>query len=322
MMTIIGTVIGILILLIAILAIYHQIALKKEAAKIIPSGQMTDLGGYQVHVYSEGLGSDTPVLVLLSGSATVAPVYDFKPLYSLLSDEYRIAVAEKAGYGYSDIIDVPRDVAAMTEEVRSALRGAYINPPYILLPHSMSGLEAIYWAQKHPEEVTGIVGLDMATPYSYDGFDFNKVKQIELVGGTAAKLGFFRLPGTYPLQTDALTDVEKEQQRLLMHRNAVNSVYIREGKAIFKNIKTVLDGGGVSCPIFLFSSDGKELGDFWIPAQEKFSKENNAPLEILDCGHYLHYDKSETMAEKIKAFIQGLEEQSACDSVTVPYPLY
>lgn len=56
---------------------------------------MVDLGDYSVHVYTEGENANAPTLVFLSGSGTVAPTYDFKPLYSLLSDEYRIAVVEK-----------------------------------------------------------------------------------------------------------------------------------------------------------------------------------------------------------------------------------
>ena len=93
-----GITIGIFAGLICILAIYNQIALKAETDDIIPNGQMIDLGDYRVHVYSEGENEKAPTLVFLSGSATVAPVYDFKALYSRISDEYQIAVVEKAGY--------------------------------------------------------------------------------------------------------------------------------------------------------------------------------------------------------------------------------
>lgn len=45
-----------------------------------------------------------------------------------------------------------------------ALDKAGIQDPYVLCPHSLSGLEALYWAQKYPDEVEAIVGLDMAVP--------------------------------------------------------------------------------------------------------------------------------------------------------------
>ena len=35
------------------------------------------------------------------------------------------------------------------------------------MPHFMSGLEAIRWRQKYPEDVETIIGLDMATPQTY-----------------------------------------------------------------------------------------------------------------------------------------------------------
>ena len=108
---------------------------------------MVNLNLYKVHIYTEGENKKDPTLIFLSGSGTVAPVYDFKVLYSLLSDKYKIAVVEKAGYGYSDIINLKRDVNIMVNELRRALIKADINGPYILIPHSMSGLEAIYWAQ-------------------------------------------------------------------------------------------------------------------------------------------------------------------------------
>lgn len=297
----------ILIITVAVFAIYNNIALKSEESKIEPVGKMVDVGGYIVHVYTEGTSDDSPTLVFLSGSATVAPTYDFKPLYSLLSDKYKIAVVEKAGYGYSEIVDISRDVSSMVNELRRALRGADIDYPYILLPHSMSGLEAIYWAQKHPEEITGMVGLDMSVPYSYDEFDFNTINKMMYLGGLTSKLGLIRIPGIYPLNTSMLTDTERYQQKLLMHRNAVNPVFIKEGKSVYENSRTVLSGGVISCPILMFSSNGEEIGDFWISAQERFAKENNAQLEIFDCGHYIHYYKSKEMAEKIKSFIEEIK---------------
>lgn len=293
-----------LVLAVAALAIYNQIAMQAEKERIVPNGTLIDAGGYNVHVYSEGENAERPVLVFLSGSATVAPVYDFKPLYSLLSGDYRIAVVEKAGYGYSDIVEVNRDVDTMVNEVRGALAAAGVQPPYVLLPHSMSGLEALYWAQKHPDETAGIIGMDMAVQYSYDDFDFSRVDQMITFGGTAAKLGLLRIPGIYPLNTKGLTDAEIEQQRLLMYRNAVNLDYIIEGKAVYANAQTVKSGGNVACPVMLLTSNGKEVGDFWLPTQSRFAEENDARLVSYDCGHYLHYYMSEEMAKEIKAFVE------------------
>lgn len=302
-----GIVLAVLILALVLLTIYNHLALKQEANSITPNGQLVDVGSCKLHVYSEGESTDAPTLVFLSGSATVAPVYDFKPIYSLLSDEYKIAVVEKPGYGYSDMTDSNRDVDTMVNEVRAALAGANMSAPYILLPHSMSGLEAIYWAQNYPDEVAGIVGLDMSVPTSYDDFNFSKVEAMTTWGSLSVKLGLLRIPGVYPLSTAGLGEKEIEQQKLLMYKNAVNKVFIDEVDFVYENAQIVKAGHKISCPILMFSSDGTEIGDYWIGTQEQYALENNAEHIIFDCGHYLYYFKSEEMADRIKAFMSDIQ---------------
>ncbi|MBR5390133.1 MAG: alpha/beta hydrolase [Clostridia bacterium] len=311
LLKVIGIISVIFIAFIGILSVYNQIAIKAEAGGIVPNGQMIELGEYSVHVYSEGEAAAAPTLVFMSGSATVAPVYDFKSLYSLLSDEYRVAVIEKAGYGYSDIAEVDRDIATLVEEDRNALNSAGLNGPYVLLPHSMSGLEAIYWAQNYPNEVSGIIGIDMAVPDAYaDGaFNRRKTRLMMTLGRISVDLGLLRIPGLYPLNEAALTDEEIIQQKLLMYRNAVNSVYIAEGDAVYENAQIVKAGGRLTCPILMFCSDGTEIGDFWVPVQKEFAEENQAEIVFFDCGHYIHYYKSEEMKEQIKFFLKQHDEK-------------
>lgn len=303
---IIGIAFGVCLVLVGVLAVYDKIMTGIESDEIVPNGKMIDVGGYSVHVYTEGDNEKDATLVFLSGSATVAPVYDFKSIYRLLSNEYRIAVVEKAGYGYSDIVDVERDIATMVEEVRSALLLANIKGQYVLVPHSMSGLEAVYWAQNYPDEVAGIIGIDMSVPYSYDEFDFGITKRMSTLGRISKALGLLRIPGIYPVNESPLNENEIKQQRLLIHRNAVNQVYISEGNTVYDNAQIVKAGGGISCPILMFCSDGTQIGDSWIPAQERFAEENHAKLVYFDCGHYIHYYKSDEMAVDIRLFMEGL----------------
>ena len=141
---------------------------------MIPLGELVEVKGHNMSIYTEGEGDKT--LVFLSGSGTCSPILDFRSLYSLLSNEfkhrlpneYKIVVVEKFGYGFSDDVDETRDIDTILGETRMALNKAGIRGPYVLCPHSMSGLEALYWAQRYPEEVEAIIGLDMAVPEYYD----------------------------------------------------------------------------------------------------------------------------------------------------------
>jgi len=131
-----------LVLLILVCFINHRIRLSVESRLLMPPGMMVDVGGRQMHAYTEGSGDET--LVFLSGSGTCSPVLDFQSLHSLLSDDFQIAVVEKFGYGYSeDSGGRARDIDAILEDTRSALSAAGVDGPYILCPHSISGLEAL-----------------------------------------------------------------------------------------------------------------------------------------------------------------------------------
>ena len=159
-------IIVILMLFLTISFIRHKICLSNEKDLLTPLGELVEVDGHDMSIYIEGEGGHT--LVFLSGSGTCSPILDFKSLYSLLSDDYRIVVVEKFGYGFSDIVDSDRDIDTVLGQTRTALDKAGINGPYVLCPHSMSGIEALYWAQQYPEEVEAIVGLDMAVPEYYD----------------------------------------------------------------------------------------------------------------------------------------------------------
>lgn len=130
------------------------------------NGELVNVNGYNIHVYRQG-NINKPKIVLMSGSGTVAPVYDFKILYEKLSKSFRVIVMEKFGYGYSDIFDSPADIDTLVSTQKKALETIGENGPYILMPHSMSGIEALRWAQLYPEDVLAIVGNDMCTPLTY-----------------------------------------------------------------------------------------------------------------------------------------------------------
>lgn len=138
-----------LIFFVLIVFIYNKIMLKKEKVLLEePLGEMIEVDGNNMCIYSEGEGEHT--LVFLSGSGTASPILDFRSLYSLLSDDYRIVVIEKFGYGFSDIVNTERSFDTILRQDREALSKIGIDAPFVLCPHSMSGLEAILWAQEYP----------------------------------------------------------------------------------------------------------------------------------------------------------------------------
>ena len=71
---------------------YYRYRLKKEEKLRQPLGQLIDINGNNISIYAEGSGSKT--FVSLSGGGTCSPILDFKSLYSMLSDEYKIVLSK------------------------------------------------------------------------------------------------------------------------------------------------------------------------------------------------------------------------------------
>lgn len=286
----------------------HQIQLSKEENLFVPKGKLVDVNGHYMHVYSEGSGEET--LVFMSGGGTSSPVLDFKTLYTLLSDRYQIAVVEKAGYGFSDITNNERDIDTILSETREALMKSAITGPYILFPHSMSGIEALRWAQLYPDEIKAIIGLDMAVPAAYENMNINKT--LIRLGTLAARTGLTRwIPNLS--ESDAiiygnLTEEEKELYRVVFYRRTLTKNMINEIDYIKTNARKVTDNEKLTVPMLLFSSNGQETGfdeKEWVDIQENFVHENDQRTLIkLDASHYVHNIKYERIAKDSIEFIE------------------
>ncbi|MBQ9686855.1 MAG: alpha/beta hydrolase [Oscillospiraceae bacterium] len=268
--------------------------------------EYVEIDNHKMHVFAVG-DENKPKLVLMSGSGTVAPVYDFKILYEKLVSNYRIIVIEKFGYGYSDLYEGSCDIDSVIAFQREALEKAGEMGPYILVPHSMSGLEAIRWKQKYPNEVKAIVGLDMAVPGFYLLWKQEIDRRIRFMK-IIRRLNDHGLLFWYPLSKRGLNRDEIKQQQLLRRRNAMNPCYENEAKAILKNARIVDSAGWIDCPILMFVSDGKQVSSGWIDHEREFAERMNARTVYLNCGHYIHYYESERISQEIRVFVNQIME--------------
>ncbi len=297
-------ILGIIILLFLAIFINHQIGLKREAKLLTPIGQLVEVDGHNISIYIEGEGDRT--IVFLSGGGTCSPILDFKSLYSLLSDDYKVVVVEKFGYGFSDVVDKERDVASVLADTRAALAAAGVEGPYILCPHSMSGIEALYWAQQYPEEVSAIIGLDMAVPGAYEDYKMN-VPMLKL-SQFAARIGIIRLlPGiaeSEAMKYGTLTEEEKEIYKAVFFSRTATTTMMNEVSSIKENAKLVGEAGAPQVPMLLFVSNGSGTGwekEAWTNYQKDYIKEvKNGKLIELNCPHYVHDHEYELMRKKYR----------------------
>lgn len=299
----------VIVLIVVLVASYinHKIQLNKEEELKTPLGKLVEVDGHQMSVYVEGNGAKT--IVFMSGGGTCSPILDFRSLYSTLSDDYKIVVVEKFGYGFSDVVDKERSIDSILEDTRTALAKADIEGPYVLCPHSMSGIEALYWAQQYPEEVEAIIGLDMSVPKAYEGYDIN-MSMIK-IGQFAARIGITRiLPGVSEsdaIKYGTLTDTEKELYRAIFYEKTATTTMLNEVKWIKENAEIVQNNGVPQVPMLLLVSNGSGTGwneDEWRGYQNSYLENvENGKLINLDCPHYIHDYEYDRISEEIRVYL-------------------
>lgn len=294
--------------------INHRRQLRQEAKAYMPPGTMVDVNGKHLHVYAEGEGDLT--LVFMSGHGTSNPTLDFKPLWVRMVDDYRIVVVERSGYGWSETSKSPRDIDTILEETRKALDLSGEKGPYVLFPHSMSGLEALYWAQTYPDEVRAIVGLDPCTPETFDILpepDRSQLYAMYIVSrtGLSRYMPTSDVEAYFPLMTsEALTEEDKRAYLAVFYRSAFSRDMLREVDYLKDNAEKVADNGvPTDTPMYFFISDDQEAS---VKGWKNTLSDYLAQLTLgahrqLATGHYVHYDQSDIIAEEAKAFLEGVK---------------
>lgn len=279
--------------------------------KISPPGTIVTVNNHKMHVYKKGEGAD--ILVFMAGGGTCCPTLDFKPIWLPLSRNFTIVVIEKAGYGWSETTKVSRDIDTMLNETRTALSLTNLHPPYILMPHSMSGIEALAWAAHFPDEVRAIIGLDAALPECYDQFTAFKAGLSTFIYqllSLSARIGLLRLMSKAAAKPIKSCGQFSEKEMFIYKHMFINNSFtanmIDEVKCCRNNAQKIKDlGCPNSIPYLSFISDGKEIGiSNWRELLMDFvSHMQYGNYVALDCGHYIHHHQPETIAFETEKFI-------------------
>lgn len=286
----------------------HRELVEQEKEKYPAPGKRVEVNddGDHLHVYATGEGDRT--LVFMSGLSTSSPFYDFKALYDHLSDDHRVVVVERAGYGWSDITTSSRDIDTVLEETRRALSLAGENPPYFLFPHSLSGMEAIYWANLYPEEIKAIIGLDPFIPEYYEQTEEDP--SLPRVVSILARTGLMRQQpdvcrnNFQAIKKGHLTEEEIDAACSVFYRRTLTKNMWEEADSVPANSQLVLEQGEPDLPFHVFISGEAEKQ--WKDILKAYAQSTGGEYYILEAEHYIHLDKPELIAEESSELIKGI----------------
>ena len=291
--------------------IFNNIMTTNEQKKYQPIGEVVEVDGRNIHVYTKGEGADT--IVLLSGLGTAAPALDFEPLINEMSKNNKVVVVEPFGYGWSDLTKKERTVENIVEEIRVALKKSNNQGPFILMPHSVSGIYSMYFANTYPEEVKGIIGIDPTLPQALDYFREDAPTMPNylryLAPSGIARLALYINPESFlPIAAEATySEKNLKMTKALSAWNGYNKNVVDEANEIKDNIdKTVNMKYPSKIPVLFFTTkddkkteDGKNNVSFY---NSQLTNNPASKVVILDGHHYLHWTHYKEMDKEIVKF--------------------
>lgn len=129
-----------------------------------PVAQLVDIGGYRLLLDCQGSGS--PTIVIDGGAGTWSIFY--RHLQNSLASDSRVCVYDRAGLGMSDAGPPPRSTGRMADELHLLLTAAGVEPPYLLVGHSLGGYTIRIYQRRHADDVAGLVLVESGHPRQWD----------------------------------------------------------------------------------------------------------------------------------------------------------
>ncbi len=107
-------------------------------------------------------GSGTPAIVLLNGAG--GPLEGWVRVLAPLEAISTVVAYNRLGIGRSSKPSEPQTGDVVVGMLHALLESLGLNPPYVLVGHSLGGLFINLFARTYPSAVAGVVFLDSAAP--------------------------------------------------------------------------------------------------------------------------------------------------------------
>jgi pimeloyl-ACP methyl ester carboxylesterase len=313
--------IGLALLLLG--AAYHRLASARETRQYPPPGRLVDVGRCRLHCYEMGAGSPTVVFESGLGGTSL----DWSWVQPEIARFTHTIAYDRAGYGWSESGPLPRTSQQMVMELRALLQGAGVQPPYVLVGHSLGGLNVRLYAKQHADEVVGVVLVDALHEDVYDRLPpaLHAIQVATLrIARIAALFGLLRLlvwAGLIPIRRVAgrLPPASQPQALAAFYRLSVPRALCGEVYALPRSMDQVRAAGNLgNLPLFVLSSgsaprsmsagSGRKI---WRELQYRLPGISSSSTHVVaaEAGHLIHFDHPGPVIEAVERMV-GITRRS------------
>jgi pimeloyl-ACP methyl ester carboxylesterase len=279
-----------------------------DAAYAMP-GQLIDVGSHKLHISCTGSGSPTVILEAGLGEPAVMMSGWIQPGVATAT---RVCVYDRAGKGWSEPAESPRDGVAIATDLHTLLRQAEIDGPYVLAGHSSGGVYVQVFAARYADEVAGMVLLDSQPPGAltnlpgYAG-EYNGLRRVTALFPSLARLGVMRL--AYTSAAAGLPPEARAEERAFWS-TASHNRSLRDEVAGLEAALTqaqALTSLGDRPLVVVTAVEDAHAG--WLPLQEKMASlsTNSTQRVIQDATHTSLIEDQGDSAISIQAILDVVD---------------
>jgi pimeloyl-ACP methyl ester carboxylesterase len=259
---------------------------------------MLSVGTHALHTRIRGEGA--PLVVIDAGIGGRAE--EWYPIQEALSSTTSVLVYDRAGYGVSEAGPLPRDSGREADELMALLDGAGVPGPYVLVGHSLGGLNAQVFAERYPSRVAGLVLLDPPPLDWILGRGYPELRTMAMAMTEEWEQAAERLAGSGNPAERAEADFFRmiaSEHREMFGRSAQLAAGVRS----FGDVPLRVVASGVSNP--MFGAAAGEFQEHWAAESRLLAgRSRRGAFRRADSStHDLHRDAPEVVRAAIEAVV-------------------
>jgi pimeloyl-ACP methyl ester carboxylesterase len=266
---------------------YAAIGEARDDSTVAMPGQLVDVGGRDLHISCAGSGSPTVILEAGLGESGAVMARWIQPGVSTTT---RLCVYDRAGRGWSDPADTPRDGVAIATDLHTLLENADVPGPYVLAGHSSGGVFIQVFAERYPDEVAGMVLLDAQPPDAIDDLpgyagEYEALRRGLALVPSFARLGVMRL--AYASQPPDVPSEGWAQERASMS-TAGDARATRDEIAGLKDaLQQAQAFTGLGAKPLIVATAAEDAHAGWMPLQDELTdlSTNSVQRVVPDASH-------------------------------------
>lgn len=291
----------------------------EDLGRFSPRGQMISVplpgGEVRVHLYCTGVAKKgAPAVILIHGGGDNALVWS--RVQPEVARATRVCSYDRPGYGWSEAGAAPRSAAQNAMELHLMLSRAGIEPPYLLVAHSIGGLIAHRYAHEYSGEVAGLVLLDsmLAEQMVAQGTFWMRLPLLDTaVCRLASASGLYRLlfdagrlAPDEPV-TKLPAELQPEALALRLRIGLCQATYAEQAAAI-QDVLALHEAGGLGdLPVAVLDAYETEVDRKGLEERQVYARRLSTQITYKSIGPSGHHIQLDQPGEVVRAILRMVE---------------